>query len=221
MILVVAQRWSRRTPEVAILAIFSPPGFVRLHGGAGSNLPFDRFQDRLGMLDHAVQQLHDLPRTDLASIEDEQQRPNVPHRQAHERTQQGNQAAQADADPSLPQGLLMQIYRGLVPLLTLRAPAFENPMMDHLDWLRLRQLDHFSHAFQADPAQPQMTLGTTEDAVLHDLRWHRTHPASIVLGLPFLSWLFLFCRALLHVLFHKLWRFARLFQFLNPPQRQA
>src|SRR5579875_3062563 len=32
-----------------------------------------------------------------------------------------------------------------------------------------------------------MTLGTAKDAVLHDRRWHRTHAASIMLALPFLS----------------------------------
>jgi len=74
----------------------------------------------------------------------------LPHRQAHDRAQQAIKLLKRTPDPSLPQGLLMQIQRGLVPLLTLRAPAFEKAMMDHLDRLRFRQFGHLSHPCQAD-----------------------------------------------------------------------
>ncbi|GAC1621428.1 MAG: hypothetical protein NVS4B7_13220 [Ktedonobacteraceae bacterium] len=47
-------------------------------------MTFDRLQGWLGMAHQAMQQFHDLPGTDLASIEDEQQRTDLPHRQAHD-----------------------------------------------------------------------------------------------------------------------------------------
>src|SRR5579875_476060 len=221
MILVVAQRWGRGTPDVAILAILSPPGFVRLHRGTGANLGFDLLKNWLGLGDHPVQQFDDFPNADLTAVEQEQQAADLSHGQACDGAQQGDQAGQTNPDAPLPQYLFVQINRSLVPALTLRTAAFEDAMMDHLHWLGLSKLDHFSHPCQADASQSQMALGTGEQAMFHDLGWHAASPSPIVLCLSFLSRLFLFCRAFLHILFDEFRRFALLFQFLNASQRLA
>lgn len=94
-------------------------------------------------------------------------------------------------------------------------------MVDDLDWLRVRPLDHFSLPCRADPSQPPLALRAGQQPMLDALGGHCPHPSSILPPVSFLAGLLLLCRTFLHVLFDEFRRLAVLFSFLNPSQRQA
>ena len=60
MVLIVAHRRRTDTPDEAILAIFSPPCLIGLHGRAGSDLLFEHCHQWFQMSFSTVQQFGDL-----------------------------------------------------------------------------------------------------------------------------------------------------------------
>src|SRR5579875_2825230 len=107
MIFIIADLRGTHAPDVAILAIFSPGRFIGLDGRTGSNLPFESVKMRLDSSHQTVKQFADLSRTDRYPIQRGQQSADLSHWQPHHRAQGGNQAHQADAEPSLPQHLCL------------------------------------------------------------------------------------------------------------------
>ena len=69
MVLVVAHRRRTHTPDVAVLALFSPPCFIGLHGRAGANLLLERSEQWFQVCFGPVQQFDDLPATDLEPMQ--------------------------------------------------------------------------------------------------------------------------------------------------------
>ncbi len=216
MLLVVAHRWSAHAPDISIEAIFSPSRFIGLHGGAGSDVRCEIMKQGAGMPHHTGEHLNDLSHAHLDSMPGGQQVSDLSDGQAHHRAQGGNQADQSYAQPSLPQDLFMQIHRSLLPVLALRTPAVENPMVDHFHRRRGRHIDDFSHPRQREAAQPQVTGRAGHDAMLHELCRHRTRPPVSVPPITLLARLLFFRGFLFHVCFDKLrGRRLLLFQFLD------
>ncbi len=79
MVLIVADGAGTHTPDVAILAIFSPPRFIGLDGGAGPNLLLERCHEEVQLIGSAVQQLHDFSTADLQPMQGGQVGLDLPH----------------------------------------------------------------------------------------------------------------------------------------------
>jgi hypothetical protein len=77
----------------------------------------------------AVEDQNDGSHGHLHSIQTEQQLAHVPRGQTPHRAQGGDPTAQPHAKTSLLKNLGMDLHGGLMPLLTLGAPALENPMV--------------------------------------------------------------------------------------------
>ncbi len=129
----------------------------------------------------------------------------------------GDQTGQSHADASLPNHLLLHIQRGFIPALTSRAPALVDPMVRDLHWRGRGHIDHLAAACQADAAQTQLTRGTRDQPMLHDLCWSRgAWPGSIMLAVTLLARLLLFLWRLLLIRRDcRWWRRFQLLKFLN------
>src|SRR5579875_2803409 len=68
VVFVVADRRCADTPDVAILAILSPSGFIGLHCGATANACFQAVELWLGKGFDAVEQVHQFPQADLEAM---------------------------------------------------------------------------------------------------------------------------------------------------------
>src|SRR5579859_6232164 len=133
MVLIVAHLGRTHAPDVAVLAVFAPPGLIRLHRWAGANLLLERGYCQVELTFGPVQQLDDLSAADLEVMQRGQIGLDLPHRYAHHRAQIGNQAGQLHPHPSLPDHLPTHIQRRFAPLLTLTTPAMIDHMLRHLD----------------------------------------------------------------------------------------
>jgi hypothetical protein len=215
--LVRADGWGADTPHLSVEAIFSPPRFIGLHSGAGTDFAHERITHWLSMRVDPVKQLDDLSQTDLKAMQREQQLADVPQRQAHARAHVRNQAAQSPPNASLPKPLALEIDWCLVPFLTPRTPAFQEAMFSDLDGDGQRQIDTFSTTSQADPALAQIPVRAQSKVMLHHVRGHGSATCASVLGLALLARFFLFGNWLLHIGFDKSWRRRfLLFPFFDP-----
>src|SRR5215212_5701345 len=80
--------------------------------------------------------------------------------QAQRGTQVAEQADDAHADAPLPQHLTTQIQLRAVPALAVRTEAFDDPMFDDLDRLRLWEFDHLTRIIEALALQAILAVGT-------------------------------------------------------------
>src|SRR5260221_6583683 len=119
MILVIAHRWGTRTPDVAVLAVFSPAGLIGLHRRTGSDRRFEPGQSWLQLRFEPMQDLDDCSTADLESMQGGQIRLDLPHWQTHHRAQVGKQARDLHSQTALPQHLGAHVYGGLAPFLAL------------------------------------------------------------------------------------------------------
>src|SRR5712691_12315592 len=69
VILIVAYCWGTHTPDVAVLAVFSPARVIRLHGGTGPNGVFEGGKGRGHRLREPMADLHNLSATDLQAMQ--------------------------------------------------------------------------------------------------------------------------------------------------------
>src|SRR6266567_712905 len=145
MVLIVAYRRRAHTPDIAILAIFSPARLIGLHGGAGTDREFEIIQDGLAMLPDPVEHLHNLSNAHLKAVQGVQQLSELPNGQTHHRAQRGDQTGQSYSNTSLPKHFCTQLYWCFVPFLAPGAPAFENLMVGHLDRGWEWHIDHLAH----------------------------------------------------------------------------
>ena len=222
MVLVIAYRWRTHTPDISVETIFSPARLIGLHCWTRTDGGLEIVEHGLGMGNEAVKHLHHLSNAHLKAVQRTQEVPDLPNGQTHHRAQGGNQTGQSNPNAPLTQHICAQIHGRLMPFLTLRTPAFENPMMDDLHRRWRRKIDHLSHPRQADAAQPQVTIGAGHDAMLRDLCRHRTRTPVIVLRVTLLARLLFFRFWLFHVRFDKLrGRHLLLFQLLDAGQSQA
>src|SRR5205807_9037587 len=63
MVFVITNAGGGKAPDVAIAAIFSPSGFIRLHRWTGTDGDFEAIEDGLCILLDAVQEFCQLPAT--------------------------------------------------------------------------------------------------------------------------------------------------------------
>src|SRR5215467_3057187 len=192
MVFKIADARRGDTPDIAIDAIFAPSRLVCLHRRTGANLPFERIQVRLHLGLDAVQHLHNLATADRDPMQGVQVQLNLSNGQPHHRTQRGNQAGQSHAEASLPNHLLLHVYRGFIPALTSGTPALVDPMVCDLDWRGHGDIDHLAASRQTDAAQTQLTCGTCDQPMLHNLRWLRAWSGAIVPRITLLASLLLF-----------------------------
>jgi hypothetical protein len=93
MILVIANGWGARRPDVAILPIFSPPRLIHLQGWTRSDLHFEGIQVRLHLLFEPMEHLHNFSTADGDPVHSEQVRLDLANGQTHEQAQGRNQAS--------------------------------------------------------------------------------------------------------------------------------
>src|SRR5260370_26103111 len=77
VVFVIPDRRSRDTPDVAVAAIFSPAGFIGLHGGAGANFCFEGTEQRLCILLDPVQEFHQFSKAHFQTVPSPPPRPQV------------------------------------------------------------------------------------------------------------------------------------------------
>jgi hypothetical protein len=217
--LVITDRWRMNAPDLPIEPIFSPARFIGLHCRTGTDGGLEVIEHGPGMRADSVENLNHLSNAHLTPVQGLQQVSDLPNGQTHHRTPGGDQAGQSNPNAPLAPHLHMQIHRRFVPLLTPRAPAFENPMVDHFHRRWGRHIDHLSHSCLTDASQPESTIRTGHDPMLHDLCRNGTLTPMIVPGIPFWAWLLFFRLRLFHIGFDKgRGRRLLLFPFLNAGQ---
>src|SRR6266480_487306 len=87
VVLIITDRWGTHGPDVAILAVFSPSGFVGLDGWTGLHLVFEGFHHRLHMLGYPVEHLHQFTHREMHMMQRCKIELDLTERQAHDRSQ--------------------------------------------------------------------------------------------------------------------------------------
>src|SRR5947209_5311394 len=180
VVFVIADARSGNAPNRAVLAVFSPSGFIGLHRRAGADLLLECIQVRLHLLFEPVQELHDLANADADPMQGEQVHLDLANGQTHHRAQGGDQTSQSHADASLPDHLLVEIHRSFIPVVASGTPPLGDAMFGDLDWGRLWHIDDLSAARQTQTAQMQLTLWAHDQPMLHDLGGRGAWPPSII-----------------------------------------
>jgi hypothetical protein len=121
------------TPDVAVLAILAPGGFVAVQDRASTRLLLEASDQSLQRAPHLVQQGDDFACTKAQLMDRVQIDLDAADGQAQAGAQVADQRGDPNPDPSLAQHLASQLQLGAVPALAVRTEAFDDPVFNHLD----------------------------------------------------------------------------------------
>src|SRR5260221_7159720 len=197
VILVIANRilaGRREGPDVAILTIFPPGGFIAVQDWRGARLGFERVYLALERAPHRMQQFNYFACTDCQLVDGTQIGLDAADGQAQALGQKRHQTGNSYADAALAQHLSTQIEGRTVPLSAVWTKAFNDAMFDHLDGLRLWQLNHLTSVVQAITLEQVVAGRAAVERVRHGAGGCHAATALIVFGrAPFAHALW-FCR---------------------------
>jgi len=116
----------------------------------------------------------------------------------------------------LTQHLVVEVHRGFMPFLAPCTPALVDTMFRDLDGRGRGHIDDLSAARQTQASQTQLTPGTCDQPMLHNLGWRGARSRSIVPRVTLLASLLLFLWLVLLIRLDESWRRCfQLLEFLN------
>src|SRR6185437_12534182 len=162
-------RWGAIFPDVAVLPVLPPAGFIGLDHWTGTDALAQGVVGCLPVRRDLSQQIADLTHREVDPMYAGEPRLDDPQRGAYHQAQMLHQTGNAHADTALAQHLPRQVQWALPPGMAKRTPAFEDVMLPDLDGWRKRHVHHLPTAGQMDPTQPPLARRTALQSMFDHL----------------------------------------------------